>query len=84
MDIKKVWITDKIQTFGFYPAQLRQPPVRQRREPERDTGMAWAQRHIHNVEHLHTLGLQLKGIVGKRYFRRISGVIEELGKRYGG
>ena len=40
--------------------------------------------NIHNVKHLHVSGLQLKGIFGKRYFRRVSGVTEEPGKRYGG
>ena len=52
--------------------QLRQSPVRTWCELERDSGMAWAQRYIHDFQHLHPLGLQFKSVLGECDFKCFS------------
>ena len=46
----------ELKKFEAHWEKLRQPALRQRREPERDLGVAGAQRYQHNKQHLYTSG----------------------------
>ena len=55
----------ELKKFEAHWEKLRQSALCQRREPEGNPGMAGAQRHQHNKQHLYTSGFLQQGVLGE-------------------